>query len=103
MVNITPAVTADARFSVASVGDPLEIGDIVKTAPDTVAAIQFVIGGRVAINVGSAVRIVSERSVTDIDHNYWALIRGIPSHFNFLKNRETILIQTNGGVMGIKG
>jgi len=89
------------RFSVASVGDQLEVGDVIKTSPDTVAAIQFVLGGRVGVNAGSAVKIVSERAVTDYEHNYRAMFRGAWSHLSH--QNDPVMIQTNGGVLGIKG
>jgi hypothetical protein len=84
----------------------LKIGDRVRTGPDILMALEFLIGGRVGINESTEVVIDSERSVAD--HN-------TPTYRVLLKNfalwtkadakalKQPLEIQTNGGTMGIKG
>ena len=72
----------------------------------TIAALEFLIGGRVGINRDTTIEIVNERSVADSN---------LPVKRVILKNgslwvkadaktlKQPIEIQTNGGVMGIKG
>lgn len=103
---VPAVVIRDGRFAVAVVDMPLQIRDLIKTSPDTVMAIEFLIGGRVGINQDTAVEIVSERSVADGSNGWWRV---------FMKNvslwmkadakalKQPLEIQTNGGVMGIKG
>lgn len=76
------------------------------TDKNTVAALEFLIGGRVGINRDTDVEIISERSVAD---------GKTPVKRVVLKNgsiwvkadakalKQPLEIQTNGGVMGIKG
>lgn len=75
------------------------------TDPNMVAALEFLIGGRVGINSNTEIEIVNERSVRD----------GTPVKRVILSNgslwvkadaktlKQPLEIQTNGGVMGIKG
>jgi hypothetical protein len=75
------------------------------TDGNTVAALEFLIGGRVGINKNTDIEIVDARSVSD----------GKPVKRVVLKNgglwvkadakqlKQPLEIQTNGGVMGIKG
>jgi hypothetical protein len=84
----------------------LRVKDVIRTAPDTILAIEFLIGGRVSVNSGTVIEIVNERSVADgrngikrtflKNASLW-----LKSDSNALK--EPIEIQTNGGVMGVKG
>jgi hypothetical protein len=104
-----PAVVLRAHggsttFAVAKVGLFLRLGDIVKTAPDCILAIEFAIGGRVSVNRGVSVRVEGPKHVREVDAtmkralaNTWHLF----THQNDL--RRPIEIQTNGGVMGVKG
>ncbi|MFN8612395.1 MAG: FecR domain-containing protein [Vulcanimicrobiota bacterium] len=76
------------------------------TDKNTVAALEFLIGGRVGINRDTDIEIVNERSVADgktptkriklKNGSLW-----IKADANSLK--QPVEIQTNGGVMGIKG
>lgn len=91
-------------FRVARINDTVEIGDVIRTAPDTVMALEFLIGGRVGINTGSCIRIITERSVADDETVFSRIVMrkgGIWTKASRLK--EPLEIQTNGGVMGIKG
>lgn len=76
------------------------------TNPNTLAALEFLIGGRVGINQSTDVEILSERSVGDSQ---------LPVKRMVLKNgsvwvkadaktlKQPLEIQTNGGTMGIRG
>lgn len=76
------------------------------TDKNTVAALEFLIGGRVGINRDTDIEIVNERSVSDknVGTKRIKLKNGslwIKADAKALK--QPIEIQTNGGVMGIKG
>lgn len=78
--------------------------DKYQTNASTVAALEFLLGGRVGINKDSEIEIVTEKSVKDAKTTVKkVLIRkgGIWAKTSGLK--EPLEIQTNGGVMGIKG
>ena len=76
------------------------------TNPNTLAALEFLIGGRVGIHQSTDVEILSERSVGDSQ---------VPVKRMVLKNgslwvkadaktlKQPLEIQTNGGTMGIRG
>ena len=84
------------------VGDALREGDIVTTGPDTVLAFELTAGGRVGVNVGSTVELLNPREVTDPNAPAFRLSKGgMWAKCGDLK--EPLEIQTNGGVMGIKG
>lgn len=103
----TLTVTRNGKRYTAGVDSTLQKGDIVTTGPDTVASMEFLIGGRVGINKGTSVEVVSARGVADY---------GLSLKRTILKNaalwfegrdaqdlKRNIYIQTNGGVMGIRG
>lgn len=76
------------------------------TDANTVATLEFLIGGRVGINKNTEVEVVNERSVADgkTPVKRFVLKNGamlIKADAKTLK--QPIEIQTNGGVMGIKG
>ena len=103
---VAPAVVirgsgALASVSVAHENQLLCIGDFVRTGPDTLMTIEFLIGGRAGVNRGTIVEISSERSVSDGANGFWRLLgKNIGIH---LKGRKRPLeIQTNGGTT-IKG
>lgn len=87
------------------VNSTLQKGDIITTGPDTLAAVEFLIGGRVGINADTQVVMVNERAVAD---------GALSIKRTLLKNaalwvkadakrlKEPIEIQTNGGILGIK-
>ncbi len=82
-------------------GDFLQPGDVVGTDGNTVMAFEFVVGGRIGINTTSEVELNTERSVkatTDSLQLHDGHVSAKPSD-----PRVPIEIQTNGGVMGIKG
>lgn len=55
----------DKNFYNAYVGTTGIVSDRFKTSPETIAALEFFIGGRVGINKDTEVEVTSERSVTD--------------------------------------
>lgn len=76
------------------------------TDKNTVAALEFLIGGRVGINKDTDVEVVNERSVADGKTNVKRVI--LKSGALWVKAdaktlKQPLEIQTNGGVMGIKG
>jgi len=72
----------------------------------TMAALEFLIGGRVGINRDTTIEIINERSVADSNLSVKRIILKngsiwVKADAKTLK--QPIEIQTNGGVMGIKG
>jgi RHS repeat-associated protein len=65
-----------------TVRDCLHKGDVVRTDKNTVATIEFVIGGRVEINKDSGVRIHGERSVEDAETSLPRMLLRIGMVFN---------------------
>lgn len=90
----------------ASENSTLQNGDVLTTDDQTVAALEFLIGGRVGINKDTNVVMVNERRVGDGDNG---LKRAILKNGSlWLKAdaktlKEPIEIQTNGGILGIHG
>ena len=85
-------------------GMPVWIGDQIITDKNTGVVIEFVIGGRVGINRDAWVTIVSERSVADTTIDLKKIIlRQAGALYKMYRLKEPMEIQTNGGVMGIKG
>lgn len=82
------------------------IKDHFKTDPNTLAALEFLIGGRVGINKDTEIEIVDAKSVADANVSVKRIIMKngslwVKADAKALK--QPIEIQTNGGVMGIKG
>lgn len=93
-------------FAVGAVDMTLNVSDFIRTGPTCLAALEFLIGGRVGINAGSVIEIVNERSVADGPNTLMRVARKnvslwVKADARALK--QPIEIQTNGGVMGIKG
>lgn len=78
----------------------LRPGDDVETDENTIVAIEFAIGGRVAVKPDTLIRILSERSAGGLTKP-GAKAGGIWAKCDKLK--EPFEVQTSGGVMGIKG
>ncbi|MCY7303296.1 MAG: hypothetical protein LH654_09740 [Thermoleophilia bacterium] len=97
-------VKRDGKLYSGLLNSKLQNGDIIKTDGNTVVAVEFIIGGRVGININTEVEMINERAVA---------IRGESTTRAALKNaglwvkadklREPLEIQTNGGVTSIKG
>lgn len=91
---------------------PLYIGDIIYNGGSIISAIEFFIGGRAGINQQMVVSINSERTIRSYRYTekayelmttiYDITIGLIPLMGRKLPERP-LEIQTNGGVMGIKG
>jgi hypothetical protein len=81
-----------------------QLHDKFRTNEKTAAVLEFLLGGRVGINLDSEVEIVTERSVKDVNKTTKRIILrkgGIWAKASHLK--EPLEIQTNGGILGIKG
>ena len=78
------------------VGDDIKIGDTIVTGATTTVGIEFAVGGR-AVGRGKELLVTTERSVTRTEPK--PLRTGVWAG----KPHEPLEIQTNGGVMGIKG
>ncbi|MBT9584218.1 FecR domain-containing protein [bacterium] len=103
---LTQKRPADAKGYRVSVNSTGYIKDHFITDKNTIAALEFLIGGRVGINKDTDIEIVNERSVADgkTDVKRIILKNGslwVKADAKALK--QPIEIQTNGGVMGIKG
>lgn len=82
------------------------VQDHFRTDKNTLAALEFLIGGRVGVNQGTDVEIVNERSVAggQLEVKRIVLKTGsmwVKADAKTLK--QPIEIQTNGGTLGIKG
>jgi predicted heme/steroid binding protein len=100
-------IHSDGTFEVASVGSPIYVGDTILTTQGTVGAIQFVLGGRVGINSDDGINVVNERSATEVNSTLDNVVNGTITPSGVIQHlkqmSQPVLIQTNGGVMGIKG
>lgn len=106
VVGVGAVVIRDQTFAVATVGLPLCVGDFIRTGPQTIVGLEFLIGGRVGLNKSTAVEIVNERAVADVGTGvYRAILKQV--HLWLVADakqlKQPLEIQTNGGVMGIKG
>jgi hypothetical protein len=96
----------DAQSYPVSVNTTGYVKDHFMTDTNTLAALEFLIGGRVGINKDTDIEIVNERSVADgsLEVKRIILKNGslwVKADAKALK--QPLEIQTNGGVMGIKG
>ncbi len=83
-------------------GDFLQPGDVIGTDGNTVMALEFALGGRVGVNKSSEIEITTERSVNSTTTDALKISKGgLWAKCGALK--EPLEIQTNGGVIGIKG
>ena len=105
-------VCAYQRFGVgvwyrAEPQDNLGVGDIVSTDEESVAAFEFVIGGKVGINRGSAIKIVGDRVAagrsSDGTWETLALDSGTMWHKFFDQFRSRLIIRTRNSVLGPRG
>lgn len=81
----------------------LRPGERVRTDANTAVALELDLGGRVAIKPGSEIEVTGERSVTDRNpqRGFKLTKGGVWAQCGRMK--ESLEIQTTGGVMGIKG
>jgi hypothetical protein len=83
-------------------GAMVGVGDVISTDGNTVMALEFGIGGRLGINKNSEITITGERSVSNNSPDKFTLSKGgMWGKVGDLK--ADLEIQTNGGVIGIKG
>jgi len=96
---------SDKQWYPAFVGTEGAVTDHFKTDPQTVAALEFFIGGRVGVARDTDLEIITDRSVSPAAPT----IQRIVLHSGTLwmksggKLARPLEIQTNGGTMGIKG
>lgn len=81
------------------------VKDEYQTDASTVAALEFVTGGRVGINKGTRIEIVSESEIKEDGKPVVKRIKikGGRVWAKMSKRKEPLEIETAGGVMGIKG
>ena len=95
------------KLSPLTAGTALSIGDTVVTGDKTTVTLEFTIGGRAGINSSSSVVVVSERSVddsgTDVPKTLTRMFDVFGLYGNVQAKSQPVEIQTNGGVIGIKG
>jgi hypothetical protein len=116
-------VRADGSSVQAYVGMTINIGDVITTNGSTALAAHFDLGGRLAVRPGTSARINGERSASGsrasedfygIGSGLWDFSFGLfyygqgvrpnaPGWLQCGNMKESIEIQTTGGVMGIKG
>lgn len=86
-------------------GDDVQVGDVITTGPNTIARLEFAIGGVVEVFPGSTVQISGERRLTQqgpygVDSLTTDVGRIVT---DALIPKGRLEIKTNGGVIGIKG
>ena len=94
----------DKQWYPAFVGTMGAVKDHFKTSPETVAALEFFIGGRVGVSKDTEIEVVTERSVASTGDSLQKIILvngGLWIKCNPLK--KPLEIQTNGGTMAIRG
>ncbi|MBS2035946.1 FecR domain-containing protein [bacterium] len=81
------------------------VQDHFRTSINTLAALEFLIGGRVGINQNSDVEVVNERSVVDQQLGKRLVLKsgGVWIKADARSLKQPLEIQTNGGIMGIRG
>jgi FecR protein. len=106
-------VIRDGKRYTATKDSLLQVGDILETGKDTLAAIEFAIGGRVGINGNSKVTIVGDRDVESGQTGprkvilnkgrIWVNEFASPHSDPQSGGPPALEITTNGGVTGIRG
>jgi hypothetical protein len=84
-------------------GDAIFVGDELLVDPNTASDVQFVLGGAAALQPGVIVRVQDERHTVLESGGETLLTQKINLIINVSHQKETIQIQTNGGVIGVKG
>lgn len=96
----------EAKGFPVSVNCPGYLKDHFSTDQNTLAALEFLIGGRVGINKGTEIEIVNEKSVADANVEVKRVILKNGSLWvkaDARQLKQPLEIQTNGGTLGIKG
>lgn len=81
---------------------PDYVGDKLTTEKNSVAAVEFVVGGKVGINPNSAIEITGNRSATDASGNVLRVTSGAV-WAKFDKQKSPLLIRTPSATIGIRG
>jgi hypothetical protein len=85
-------------------GDAVYVGDELFLDANSVSVVVFALGGAAAVQPGSHVRILDERHTYTQSGSRFIYLRQLLQVINNVSHqKETIQIQTNGGVIGIKG
>lgn len=85
---------------------PDYVQDHLKTDANSLAALEFRVGGRIGINKGTEVEIVGPRDVTDVTKRGTVerlVLRSGTIWAKFAKQHEQFKIQTESTVIGIRG
>ena len=90
----------------ATENSQLQTGDIITTDSQTLVSFEFLIGGRVGINSSTSVEMINDRAAAPVGvsiirtlQKNWAIWSGAEARALQTPNE----IQTNGGVMGVRG
>lgn len=78
------------------------IGDRLTTEAKSVAAVEFVVGGKIGINPNSTVEITGNRSATDASGSVLRVTSGAV-WAKFDKQKSPLLIRTPSATLGIRG
>lgn len=93
-------------FAIPKLNMPLCVGDRIRTGPETLMTVEFLIGGRAGIAGGSEVHVINERNIAAYKPGLFKVLLQTGTLI-FLADakqlKQPLEIQTNGGVMGIKG
>lgn len=92
----------DGKVEKLTAGSAFYLGDTILTTQGTVASVQFVIGGEQGINGGTSVQVASERTLAPTNPSLLPSLDTLWASISHEKNIKA-LVQTNGGVIGIKG
>ncbi len=84
-------------------GDAIYVGDELLVDANTASDVQFVLGGATALRPGVIVRVQDERHTVVESGGETLLTQKINLFINVSHQKETVQIQTNGGVIGVKG
>ncbi len=102
--NVQHRVAGDSKWYQAFLGTEGRVSDHFKTDAKTVAALEFAIGGRVAISKDTEIEVISDRNVNAISPPQRIVMRSGHMWMRSLRPLARPLeIQTNGGTLGIKG
>lgn len=85
---------------------PNYLQDTLKTDPDSVADIEFTIGGHLGINKNTTIEITGPRDVKDVTQRSFMkkiIIKSGEVWAKITKQEEKLEFQTEGGVIAIKG
>jgi len=85
-------------------GDWVYVGDELFLDQKSVAVVTYVLGGAVAVQPGDHVTILNERRTYIVPGSPYVFLKDtLRLIYDVSHQKETMQIQTNGGVMGIKG